>query len=130
MGFAVPINTVKSVITQLITKGKVVHGYIGVRMFTVGVDELAAYTVVEFTDSRPESMIQDDTLVLPEHRGRRLGMLVKSRLLETLTSVRPQARRIHTWNAEENAHMLAINVALGYRPASVSAQWQLRLTHS
>jgi len=89
--------------------------------------KLAAYTVVEFTDSRPESMIQEDTLVLPEHRGNRLGMLVKSRALETLASVRPQARRIHTWNAEENAHMLAINVALGYRPASVSAQWQRRL---
>ncbi|MBW9213852.1 GNAT family N-acetyltransferase [Mumia sp. zg.B53] len=92
--------------------------------------ELAAYTVVEFTDSRPESVIQDDTLVLPEHRGHRLGMLVKCRLLETLASVRPQARRIHTWNAEENTHMLAINVALGYRPASVSGQWQLRLTDS
>jgi S1-C subfamily serine protease len=43
VGFAVPINTVKSVITQLITKGKVVHGYIGVSMFQLGIDELSAY---------------------------------------------------------------------------------------
>jgi putative serine protease PepD len=44
VGFAVPINTVKSVVEQLITTGEVVHGYIGVRMFTAGIDELAAYT--------------------------------------------------------------------------------------
>jgi S1-C subfamily serine protease len=44
VGFAIPINTVKSVVAELITTGEVVHGYIGVRMFSVGVDELAAYT--------------------------------------------------------------------------------------
>ncbi|MFL6032177.1 MAG: S1C family serine protease [Rubrobacteraceae bacterium] len=44
LGFAVPIDTVKGVVEQLITTGEVVHGYIGVRMFTIGVDELGAYT--------------------------------------------------------------------------------------
>ena len=44
VGFAVPINTVKGVVTQLITDGEVVHGYIGVSMFQVGIDELSAYT--------------------------------------------------------------------------------------
>ncbi len=44
VGFAIPINTVKSVVEQLITTGKVEHGYIGVRMFAVGVEELAAYS--------------------------------------------------------------------------------------
>ena len=34
---------------------------------------------------------------------------------------------MHTWNAQENAHMLAINVALGFAPASVDAEWQLVL---
>jgi S1-C subfamily serine protease len=43
VGFAVPINTVKDVIKQLITEGKVVHGYIGVSMYQLGVDELSAY---------------------------------------------------------------------------------------
>ncbi|HVD34246.1 MAG TPA: trypsin-like peptidase domain-containing protein [Rubrobacter sp.] len=43
VGFAVPINTVKGVIKQLITEGKVVHGYIGVSMFQLGIDELSAY---------------------------------------------------------------------------------------
>ncbi|KAA1422334.1 GNAT family N-acetyltransferase [Mumia zhuanghuii] len=103
------------------------------RVAVVGVVEhrptgtLAAYSVEEFADSRPESVIQADTLVLDEHRGHRLGMLVKTALMGTLATVRPQARRIHTWNAQENAHMLAINTTLGYRPASVAAQWQLLL---
>jgi len=44
VGFAIPINTVKSVAEQLIATGEVEHGYIGVKMFTAGVEELAAYT--------------------------------------------------------------------------------------
>jgi S1-C subfamily serine protease len=44
VGFAIPSNTVKSVVKQLITSGDVEHGYIGVRMFTVGIEELVAYT--------------------------------------------------------------------------------------
>jgi S1-C subfamily serine protease len=44
VGFAVPIDTVKGVVEQLITTGEVVHGYIGVRMFPAGIDEISAYT--------------------------------------------------------------------------------------
>jgi S1-C subfamily serine protease len=44
VGFAVPINTVKSVVEQLIETGRVEHGYVGVRMFPVGVEELAIYS--------------------------------------------------------------------------------------
>ncbi len=44
VGFAVPIDTVKGVVEQLLTTGEVVHGYIGVRMYPFGIDEIAAYT--------------------------------------------------------------------------------------
>lgn len=43
VGFAVPINTVKSVVQQLITTGEAQHGYMGVSMFDLGVDEIAVY---------------------------------------------------------------------------------------
>src|ERR671915_87377 len=43
VGFAVPIDTVKGVIKQLVTEGKVVHGYIGVSMYQFSIDELSAY---------------------------------------------------------------------------------------
>ncbi len=44
VGFAIPSNTVKNVVKQLITKGEVEHSYIGVQMFPVGIEELVAYT--------------------------------------------------------------------------------------
>jgi S1-C subfamily serine protease len=54
VGFAVPINTVKGVVTQLITDGEVVHGYIGVSMFQFGIEELAAYTGLSKEDLKDE----------------------------------------------------------------------------
>ncbi|MGN0111748.1 MAG: GNAT family N-acetyltransferase, partial [Cellulosimicrobium funkei] len=72
---------------------------------------LAAFTVLVHPRGREDFAIQEDTLVLREHRGRRLGMLVKVANLDALASQRPGARRVHTWNAQENDHMLAINVA-------------------
>lgn len=47
LGFAVPINTVKNVVEQIITRGEVAHGYIGVQMFQVGIDELLSYTALD-----------------------------------------------------------------------------------
>jgi S1-C subfamily serine protease len=46
VGFAVPVNTIKNVVQQLITTGEVEHGYIGVQMFSVGIEELEAYTTL------------------------------------------------------------------------------------
>lgn len=89
---------------------------------------LSAFSVLLSRPDTEEFLYQDDTLVLREHRGRRLGMLVKTANLARLAEVQPAARRIVTWNAEENAHMLAINVALGFRPAGGCGGWQLRLT--
>ncbi|WP_182112401.1 MULTISPECIES: GNAT family N-acetyltransferase [unclassified Actinotalea] len=105
------------------------ESYVVVAAEHVPTRSLAAFTMVELPRARPEVVYQDDTLVLREHRGRRLGMLVKATMLEELAVRRPRARRVHTWNAEENAFMLGINVALGFRPASVDAVWQLRLDH-
>ncbi|GAA1402345.1 GNAT family N-acetyltransferase [Oerskovia paurometabola] len=88
---------------------------------------LAAFSMVSYPHDRPEVVIQEDTLVLREHRGHRLGLLAKIAVLDELARVRPSSRRIHTWNAQENRHMLAINEALGFEVASVTAEWQLRL---
>ncbi|RMI13331.1 GNAT family N-acetyltransferase [Cellulomonas triticagri] len=88
---------------------------------------LAAFTALVNRPDTVEFVHQDDTLVLREHRGHRLGMLVKTANLARLTQIQPGTRRIGTWNAQENAPMLAINVALGFRPAGVAGEWQLRL---
>ncbi len=85
---------------------------------------LAAFTWLQVPVPEVSFAFQEDTLVLCEHRGHRLGMLVKGVNLQAFTTWRPAARRIHTWNAQENDHMLAINVALGFRQAGVEAAWQ------
>jgi GNAT superfamily N-acetyltransferase len=85
---------------------------------------LAAFSVFAYPKDHPSFAFQEDTLVLREHRGRRLGMLVKVVNLDELAVRRPATERIHTWNAEENDHMLAINIDLGFRPAGGYAGWQ------
>lgn len=88
--------------------------------------QLAAFTYVVLPRSRPEVAYQYNTLVHGEHRGRRLGLLVKAANLQLLATVQPALRRLHTWNAGENRHMLAINERMGFVPASVEGAWQRR----
>ncbi|MBD7951522.1 N-acetyltransferase [Oerskovia rustica] len=88
---------------------------------------LAAFSVFAYPKDHPSFAFQEDTLVLREHRGHRLGMLVKVRNLDELAARRPTTERIHTWNAEENDHMLAINVDVGFAPAGAYAGWQKRV---
>ncbi len=66
VGFAVPIDTVKSVVTQLITSGEVVHGYIGVSMFQLGIDELSAYAGLPEDDLEEEYGLPGDGAIVSE----------------------------------------------------------------
>lgn len=86
--------------------------------------ELAAYSVLQLPPVKPWLADQDDTLVAGSHRGHRLGMLVKLRNLRRLVSEYPAVERVLTFNAAENDHMLAINLALGFRPAGYDGEWQ------
>lgn len=80
------------------------------------------------TGSRPAVVHQEDTLVLDEHRGHRLGMWLKASNLRRAADSWTDAERIYTWNAEENSFMLEVNVALGFRPSGRTAGWQRVLT--
>lgn len=88
--------------------------------------ELAAYSVLQYSGSKPWVAEQDDTLVIKAHRGNRLGMLVKILNLRRMVAEHPSVERILTFNAAENDHMLAINIALGFRPAGYDGEWQRR----
>lgn len=87
---------------------------------------LAAYTEIEWPLTHPVGAWQSDTLVRADHRGHRLGMLVKAANLRRLVDANPAAERVHTWNAAENTHMLAINDALGFRPTGLEGTWRRR----
>jgi GNAT superfamily N-acetyltransferase len=73
---------------------------------------------------------QEDTLVLREHRGHRLGMLLKASNLENLRLTAPGHPSVITFNAEENRHMLAINEALGFVPFGYEGGWRRRTPES
>ena len=89
--------------------------------------ELVAYTELELPSDHPQAAWQEDTLVHADHRGHRLGMAVKLANLDQLARIAAHVQRIHTWNADENEWMLAINVALGFAPVSVEGAWQRHL---
>lgn len=89
--------------------------------------QLVAYTVLNWRAGVPDSIVQQDTLVTSEHRGRRLGMRIKVANLRRAQARWPSAKSVLTWNADENQHMLAINIALGFKPAGYEGEWQKRL---
>lgn len=84
---------------------------------------LVAFTDIGVSQLQPDPAYQWDTLVLRAHRGRRLGMLAKVANLRQLVREVPEARRVVSWNAESNTHMVAINDALGFRPVDRLAEW-------
>lgn len=104
------------------------RGYLLVAARHLATQKLVGFSRVEYPWDKPRACFQEETLVLTEHRGHRLGMWVKARLITELASLRPQATRLHTWNAGENDHMLSINDALGFTQRSLSSAWQKKLT--
>jgi len=77
--------------------------------------EPAGITMVCVPDLRPEIAAQEDTSVLPLHRGRRLGLRLKLDMLDWLRDERPDVRATDTWNDATNGPMIAVNQALGAR---------------
>lgn len=67
---------------------------------------------------------QDDTLVMPEHRGHRLGTLMKIANIIQLQRDFPGRPAITTFNAEENRPMLDVNEAVGFVPIGYEGAWK------
>ena len=77
---------------------------------------------------RPVS--QNDTIVMKEHRGHRLGMLLKAANIRTLQATAPGHPSIITFNAEENRHMLEVNEAVGFSAVGYVGAWKKILAPS
>ena len=71
-------------------------------------------------------VLQDDTLVMPDHRGRRLGTLLKLATLEVLGAEHPGTRSVHTWTAPDNLAMRRTNEDFGYEP--VERMYEMQVT--
>ncbi|WP_153683157.1 GNAT family N-acetyltransferase [Agromyces agglutinans] len=84
---------------------------------------VAGFTVLSLLPGS-EAVEQWDTLVLAAHRGHGLGLRLKLANLVQLAEVDEARGPVYTWNADENAHMLAINLALGFEPFALESVWQ------
>jgi GNAT superfamily N-acetyltransferase len=86
--------------------------------------ELVAHTMVVVAGTDPGRAYQWDTLVLPEHRGHRLGLALKVANLARMQSEHPDRTELHTFNAEDNPPMSAVNDTLGFRAVERMGEWQ------
>lgn len=80
-----------------------------------GDGEVAAMTELFVNETVPHRGFQSGTLVVPAHRGHRLGLAVKAANQLAITERFPELEWVITGNADVNAHMNAINERLGFR---------------
>lgn len=87
--------------------------------------EPAGMTTIYIEDGQPQHGYQFNTVVMAPHRGHRLGLWLKTANLAAVIAAHPDLPYLDTWNADENEHMLAINIAMGYRLWALGGGWQL-----
>lgn len=100
-------------------------------MRTVAVEDVSSGGLVGFTQLAVpgpvvQPVMQGDTLVLREHRGHRLGWLLKVVGIETIERDHPGHPSIITFNAEENRPMLDVNEAVGFVGVGGEGIWEHR----
>ena len=88
--------------------------------------EPAGHTVVVVDAETPAIAHQHDTAVMAEHRGHRLGLLLKAEMMRWLAEAEPQVESIDTWNAESNDHMIGVNERLRYQAQGRELAFQTR----
>ena len=73
----------------------------------------AGLSLLCIDEFRPDIAFQEDTSVVRAHRGHRLGLLMKTDMLQWLIRERPEVSATDTWNSTRNHHMIAVNERLG-----------------
>jgi mycothiol synthase len=86
--------------------------------------EAAGMTAIFIVADRPRFAHQEDTAVVPAHRGYGLGRWLKAANLRQALEAVPEVELVQTYNAETNGPMLDINVAMGFRPARTYYAYQ------
>ncbi|MDZ5621389.1 GNAT family N-acetyltransferase [Nocardioides bizhenqiangii] len=93
-----------------------------------GEGRVVAYSDLVVPGTDPRWIYQWGTLVDRAHRGHRLGVAVKVANLRAFQSAHPEdRRRIVTWNAEVNTHMIDVNERMGFRATARGGQLQKKL---
>lgn len=86
---------------------------------------LGGYSLTYLAHDTDEAL-QDDTLVMPGHRGRRLGLALKLATLSVVQRDHPDRTSYHTWTDPENHAMYRTNTRFGYRAVEVMHEMQVQ----
>jgi GNAT superfamily N-acetyltransferase len=100
----------------------------GRETFNTGVlhdGRLVGWTAIAGLLAEPRRAWQQITLVLPGHRGHRLGLVLKLENLRLIRDRRPELQFIDTLNALSNRHMTAVNRMIGFAAAEATIEWQV-----
>jgi GNAT superfamily N-acetyltransferase len=100
--------------TGTVVRAGLLRGY-AIAALSDATGEMAAFSGVLVDPEASQWGFQQLTAVIRSHRGHRLGLLVKTAMLELLASAEPQVEWIATGNAATNEHMIAVNEQLGYK---------------
>ncbi|HEY9289733.1 MAG TPA: GNAT family N-acetyltransferase [Microlunatus sp.] len=85
---------------------------------------VGGHTVMMVQPKLPTYGNQYDTAVHRDHRGRRLGTLVKIEMMRWLAETEPQIERVETWNNADNRYMINVNEAIGFRLSRIFDTYQ------
>ena len=97
-------------------------------ILAVAADGAAAGATEVFVNRhRPACSWQWNTVVVRAHRGRGIGRWMKAAMWQRLRATEPDVTALQTGNAASNAHMLAINFEMGFRPTHLMGYWQADL---
>lgn len=90
----------------------------GAEQRVVAVDEasgaVVGMTELELHSGRPHRAFQQETSVVPAHRGHGLGRVMKAHMLRWVRSEKPELTEIATGTSASNTHMQRVNHAIGY----------------
>lgn len=103
---------VREIEAELVGRG--IEQYTVVAVYAASGD-VVGLTEVAFHPHRSDRAYQGDTVVLPEHRGHRLGVAMKSHMLRWLARERPELREIRTSTGASNVYMVRVNHELGFK---------------
>lgn len=95
-----------------------------------GHGEPIGYTSLLVMGGMKREVLQDNTFVRRPNRGRGLGTLMKLANLRLLAENFPQAAHVHTWTAEGNDAMRAVNERMGFRAVETLHELELTLVTS
>ena len=85
---------------------------------------LAGYSLTYLAHGSTDAF-QDDTLVMPDHRGHRLGLALKLATLRIVQRDHPDRTAYHSWTDPENHAMYRTNEGFGYRSIEVMHEMQV-----